>query len=131
MRCSSCGHVGPPEDFPRNRSARSGRGAYCKPCHNRIGKRNRERAHGSVRQFHLMRRYGMDEVEFEWLALQQGGVCAICLEGRGEHVDHDHRSGRVRGLLCFGCNRALGVLREDVGLLSDVLAYLERTADRT
>ena len=53
---------------------------------------------------------GVGDDEYEWMLAEQGGVCAICgspPKSRRLHVDHDHRTGAVRGLLCFRCNRAL------------------------
>jgi hypothetical protein len=60
----------------------------------------------------------------------QCGVCAICKEPRPEertlHVDHDHETGEIRGLLCFRCNNAIGDLRDDVELIAALLGYLQR-----
>lgn len=47
IRCPSCGEFKRPDDFVRNRAAKSGRGGYCKPCHNRISRANREKHHGT------------------------------------------------------------------------------------
>jgi hypothetical protein len=47
-------------------------------------------------------------------------------EGRSLHVDHDHATGEVRGLLCFRCNVAIGHLREDKLLIADSIVYLAR-----
>jgi Recombination endonuclease VII len=47
----------------------------------------------------------------------QGGVCAVCEKPDPEHVDHDHETGVVRGMLCFNCNQALGNARDDVEVL--------------
>jgi hypothetical protein len=126
-RCPRCEEYKPPEEFVRNRSAKSGRGGYCKPCHNRISRANREKHHGSTRSFHLKRRYGVDAVEVEWMILRQGGVCAICRKRPAKHVDHDHVTGFVRGILCFNCNRGLGKLREDPALMRAAVDYLEGT----
>jgi hypothetical protein len=60
----------------------------------------------------------------------QGGACAICKEPRPEertlHVDHDHETGKIRGLLCFRCNNALGDLRENFDLAQKAAEYLDR-----
>ena len=57
----------------------------------------------------------------------QGGVCAICgavpPEDGSFHVDHDHETGRVRGLLCVRCNIGLGQLGDDVEVLSGAIGY--------
>lgn len=53
---------------------------------------------------------GIDDAEYERMLVSQGGGCAICgnpPKTRRLHVDHNHRTARVRGLLCFRCNRAL------------------------
>ncbi|MGI8708437.1 MAG: endonuclease VII domain-containing protein [Actinomycetota bacterium] len=127
VRCPSCGEHKRAEDFVRNRATKTGRGAYCKPCHNRIGRANREKHHGSTRAFWLKRRYGVEAVQVEWMILRQGGLCAVCGKRPAVHVDHDHGTGLVRGILCFNCNRGLGKLREDPGLMRAAIDYLEGT----
>jgi hypothetical protein len=124
-RCSGCGITKPIIEFVRNRSDRSGYGYHCKPCHNRVSRENREKHHGTTRQFHLRRRYNLDSVSVAWLILQQDGVCAVCRTGKPEHVDHDHATGRVRGILCFNCNRGLAKFFDDPALLKNAITYLE------
>ena len=72
------------------------------------------------------RRYGLRPGQFDAMVNRQGNECAICRKdmgtGRGRHIDHDHKSGKVRGLLCAGCNTALGRL-ELVGVAA-FLTYL-------
>ena len=129
-RCPACGETKSLDEFVRNRSAPKGRGAYCRPCHNEIGRVNRERLHGSTRSFHLKRRYGVDAVEVEWMILQQGGVCAVCKERPAKHVDHDHSAGKVRAILCFNCNRGLGYFRDDWVRMCQAADYLASSDSR-
>lgn len=77
--------------------------------------RNRQRLRRAHRERHLKKQYGLSLLEYEALATQQDGVCAICREpeASGLHIDHDHASGQVRGLLCGRCNKALGLLDDD------------------
>lgn len=73
----------------------------------------------------LRRKFGIEQSEYDAMLAQQGGVCALCgaPPGRYRHaVDHDHVTGRIRGLLCMGCNRSLGWV-ERVNLEA-VAAYL-------
>jgi Recombination endonuclease VII len=127
-RCPRCGLTKPLEAFPRNRANKDGRMGYCKPCHNQIVRENRAKNHGSVRSAILKIRYGVSEVDIAWMRLQQGGKCAMCRKSSPEHVDHDHTTGAVRGLLCFNCNRALGYLGDDLELLYQLADYLEERA---
>jgi len=100
--------------------------AYCKPCWNVVVVEQKAKRYGSQRSFLLNLRYGIDEVTFEWLLLQQDGLCALCGTEPAEHVDHDHRTKTVRGLLCFSCNRGLGKVEDDPVRLRRGMAYLRR-----
>lgn len=126
--CSDCGQLKPLSDFPRNRSGRNGYASYCKPCHNTRGRESRERLYGGGREYHLRARYGIGQADVDRMFAAQRGACAVCRKPDPEHVDHDHRTGRVRGLLCFNCNQALGNVRDNVRVLRELIGYLHRAA---
>lgn len=73
-------------------------------------------------------RYTLAELEAVYDA--SNGVCAICgreeLHGRKLSLDHDHATGKLRGLLCRSCNTAIGMLRDDPNVVRSAMAYLER-----
>lgn len=79
---------------------------------------------------HLKRKYGITLADYERMLDEQGGCCAICRrpprEGSTLHVDHEHATERVRGLLCFTCNNALGDFEDDPAALRAALSYLAR-----
>ncbi|MFI7436367.1 endonuclease VII domain-containing protein [Micromonospora haikouensis] len=124
--CPDCGDIKPLEDFPRTRKA-SGRHSYCKPCHNARGRETVQRLYGGTREYHLRRRYGVGQKEFDELLAEQGGVCAICGGADPQHLDHDHRTGWVRGILCFNCNGGLGQFRDSPTRLARAITYLRGT----
>jgi hypothetical protein len=111
--------------FGSNRSRSDGLTSYCLACHNKIAWRNRVKIDGSTRNYHLKRRYGLTEAEVAEMIAAQDGKCAVCWEETPEHVDHDHVSGEVRGILCFNCNGGLGQFKDDVSRLINAIAYLE------
>ena len=81
---------------------------------------------------HLLRRYGLTPEDYQALLDEQHGQCAICgREPRGSrneknlHVDHDHDTGEVRGLLCISCNAAIGGLH-NLELLESAVRYINR-----
>jgi hypothetical protein len=82
-------------------------------------------------EYTLFKRYGLTVAEYVALADSQGGICAICKRAphggrRGAlHVDHDHKTGHVRGLLCDACNNGIGRFRDDPDLVRAALVYLE------
>jgi len=87
-----------------------------------------------------LKAYGLTTEDYESMLAAQGGVCAACghLETERDSrngqaklfvVDHDHQSGAVRGLLCAGCNKAVGFANDDPDRLEKIAAYLRRTAD--
>ena len=80
------------------------------------------------RKSHLKRKYGLTPEEYDEMLRTQHGVCAICCEKPGDlplHVDHDHTTGKVRGLLCIRCNNALGLFQESHALFQAAAHYLD------
>jgi hypothetical protein len=72
-------------------------------------------------------RYRLTEPEYDSILKHQGGVCAGCGEPPRKTrlaVDHDHKTGRIRGLLCWLCNRAIGILRDNARAATRLGAYL-------
>ena len=81
------------------------------------------------RALRQLKKYGLDEEGYQKLLHRQGGVCAICQgppNGKGHryHVDHDHRTGRVRGLLCSRCNTMIGHALENPDILRAGATYV-------
>ena len=95
--------------------------------------RHREERLAAVRLIN----YGCTNDEFQGMLAAQQGKCAICkspevntYKGRVRtlSVDHDHDTGRIRGLLCGACNSGLGSLRHDPAVIEAAIAYLEAHA---
>ncbi|MFD8010391.1 endonuclease VII domain-containing protein [Streptomyces sp. NPDC058955] len=112
--CRQCGEIKPHDDWHRNATASDGLATCCKTC---------KKAQG--RAGHLKRQYGITEAERDQMIAAQGGVCVICQEGPAEHVDHDHRTGKVRGVLCFSCKAALGQFKDRPDVIRRAAAYVE------
>lgn len=124
--CADCDAIKPADEFPRNRNSGDGLAQYCKPCHNARGRESKIRLYGGTRHYHLKRRYGIGADEVEAMAEAQGGLCAICKIRPPEHVDHDHTTGSIRGILCGPCNQGLGQFRDDRTVLMQAHEYLRR-----
>jgi hypothetical protein len=82
-----------------------------------------------------LRRYGVSKVDYDALLERQGGSCAICHTtdwGNGRsgrpNIDHDHVTGKVRGLLCWNCNVAIGHFGDSKQTLVAALSYLDKQA---
>jgi len=74
------------------------------------------------------KKYGIKATEYENMFRCQEGKCAICEEttpGQNLHIDHNHETGEVRGLLCSQCNMFIGLAKEDKNILSRAIKYLE------
>lgn len=79
------------------------------------------------RRWNLSKRYGISMADFAEIIDRQGGGCAVCGRSGGRQcVDHDHKTGEVRGILCVRCNVAIGSLGDDVSGLMRAVRYLER-----
>ena len=78
----------------------------------------------------LRNAFGIDGEDWARMYNAQGGRCACCERAIGfdhnTHVDHCHKTGRVRALLCHGCNTSIGHLGEDLETLRRMASYLEK-----
>lgn len=118
-KCSRCGETKPLAEFPTSGTNASGttRYRYCKPCHSDYQRAGRLKA-----------LFNLTPDEYDQIAQHQGGACFICgrlPKKQRLNVDHDHKSGLVRGLLCFSCNLALGRFRDDLSRLERAVEYLK------
>lgn len=89
---------------------------------------NRDQILEKKRLWHIERKYNLTSEQFKSLSDGQGGVCAICGEINGDrrlYVDHCHKTGKVRGLLCNACNRGLGAFKDNPDNLSLAVTYLK------
>jgi hypothetical protein len=127
-RCSKCGEHKKASDFYDSQSRN---GSWCRACF-RVDYVNRKDA---IRWQRIFRGYGLSRADYEIMLKTQSGVCDICK--KPEHnarfkflaVDHDHATGKVRGLLCHRCNAGLGNFNDDARLLSEAIRFIERHSD--
>jgi hypothetical protein len=133
--CAKCGHVKAIQHFSVSNSAvekyKPGRWqSYCKLCHR--AQRSSPNWKKMARNAYVKRKYGIDLAVQDRMEQEQGGLCWICLKPPGARrlsVDHDHKTGRVRGLLCLRCNRYLVGRHRDGALLRRAADYLDRDYD--
>lgn len=141
-QCTRCGKNFPltSKYFYRNRKAKDGFRTVCKSCRGiqdnqyyKLKKNNlkikwenekKERA----RSKRLLATYGISEEEYKILLESQNNKCAICNEEKNEilFVDHDHKTGEMRELLCRNCNSALGLIKESPYILRRMIRYIEK-----
>ena len=79
----------------------------------------------------IKRTYGISEEGYLKLYSDQDGKCAVCkdvieLRGKQTHIDHDHETLEVRGLLCHGCNTAIGLFKENKETMKNAINYLSQ-----
>ena len=92
--------------------------------------KNREKVLATKRASHFLGKYGLTVAQKQSLLDRQGGRCPICTTTapgkRGWVVDHNHATGKVRGLLCHPCNTGIGMLGDSAARLDAGAAYLRK-----
>lgn len=130
--CCSCKTERLASQFHKSRSTSDGLDPRCKSCR-KTDTARRPREPQRVRANSLQRLYGISPAEYDALFAAQAGLCAICRKPesmerlgvlRGLCVDHDHKTGKVRGLLCARCNVAIGHLTDDPAVIHAAARYL-------
>jgi hypothetical protein len=152
--CSKCGFLLPLSRFGKRSGRPDGLSVQCKRCRNESSKNSRQRliakdpkrreierkrckqhyntkkGKDNARQRHLKNSYGITTDEYNLLFNKQSGKCAICDRHQSELkqslcVDHNHKTGKVRGLLCDSCNKGIGCFQDNVDLLSNRIQYIK------
>lgn len=150
--CSKCKVEKPDGDFFTNRGNKDRLASWCKHCQYESAARRRARRTPEKRSADLklarerrnpqrsrvvkrFKNYGITEIQYQSLLVQQKHCCAICEQPldcsgkrgrRAVNIDHCHLTNRVRGLLCGGCNLALGIFKDSEELLIQAIEYLRK-----
>ena len=144
--CSICKIIKTKGDFHK------GRRSYCKNCENVYNKKRRNEKRNSdpewynkelerrrkwykdnkwcIKANNLKWNYNLTLEEYNTLNENQNGICAICENkcstGRSLAVDHNHKTNKIRGLLCSNCNSGLGSFKESIKFLDKAIEYLHK-----
>jgi hypothetical protein len=141
--CGKCKKHRNLTSFVKDAKRQDGLYPYCRDCQRQYAsqwyqtnrdrelEKNRKRqrtpqARRQKRESHLQKCYGITVVEYETRRRRQRGLCLICRRyfGRKLVVDHDHRTGRVRGLLCIGCNSDIRLFERGTRMVNRIVKYL-------
>lgn len=137
-QCRVCQVTQPSTQFYKRARSKDGLQSTCKKCMNKASYNSRRKTYGDPvktlkrKQRQLQRKYGLTAEEYDGLLDVADGRCPICRkETRKLVVDHDHTTGKVRGLICAGCNTGLGFFEDSVDSLTNAILYLERQDSRS
>lgn len=134
--CTKCKTEKPGNEFPKRTKNKDGLYSWCKTCTSQAvrnyRKLNPDKMRVQDRNSWLKKTYGITAKEYDSQFEKQNGLCAICGKpeslGKKLAVDHDHRNGKIRGLLCFRCNTRLAHI-EDVKFVIQANLYLAEHSD--
>ena len=80
----------------------------------------------------IKKKYGITKDEYQVLLKSQNNSCSICYVDflardtkRKPHIDHDHETGKIRGILCGPCNMGIGQLKDSIEIVESALKYLK------
>ena len=115
-------------EFPINANGKHGLHSQCKMCRSNVAKYRY--SNGDSYALRLFKLYKLTVDEYEEMYADANGCCQVCgiseeLNNKRLAVDHDHKTGKVRGLLCGKCNTALGQLDDNLIKISSLYSYLK------
>ena len=123
--CRVCKNLKTFDFFPKNTSYKTGRATICKECSAKQVALTRDPIKEAMRKYNLTK----DEV----LRLRTQTECEICgnknIKNKALCIDHNHTTGKVRGVLCDSCNTGIGKLKDDVAIIQNAINYLKKYAN--
>lgn len=136
--CSDCGEIKPHSEFHKNKSAKRNKGLayYCKDCAIRRSRAQHNR-HKTDPEYKAAKRsdyfkfkYGLTLDQYTEKLKAQNNQCALCkvelpATGSFTHLDHCHKTGKLRDFLCTNCNRGLGHFMDNPEVLRTAADYIE------
>ena len=131
--CPKCKQSKPLEDFNKHKREKDGLQRLCRYCQKESNKKYLLTSKGikTIRGGHLRRKYNIDLQTYEELLLSQNNKCKIYgansnTDNRAEYfvIDHNHKTGKIRGLLCTKCNALLGLAQDNENILEKAKQYL-------
>jgi DNA-directed RNA polymerase subunit RPC12/RpoP len=130
-KCPKCGVRKERSEYWNDASRPDGITAYCKPCKNEVTikhvNKNFQYYKNSWRAYDLKKKYNLSVDQFEEMMKAQNYKCHICKKSLKKYsaVDHNHKTRKVRGILCRKCNLGLGSAKDNVKILKNMIKYLE------
>jgi len=117
-------------DYRRSERVRARTSVYNK----KYAKENLDLIRQKERRNNLKYKFGLTVQQYDKMFQDQGGECKICSIAQSQLkkklcVDHNHDTGRIRGLLCDSCNRAMGLLKESIPVIEKIIDYLKKDAE--
>lgn len=128
-KCSGCKKLKSIENFSKDRNRKDGFQQWCKQCHKNYY--NTPKGKFGKRKYLLKHDFNLTPKEHSTMYITQKGCCAICkkqIPYSKMHTDHNHLTGKVRGLLCRRCNGLLAGI-EDKDFFESAIKYLEKYND--
>lgn len=137
-KCQRCKLDKSLQEFRRDRRRKDGLKYVCKTCddlrYKEYRSQNPEAVRAARREQHLKHKYGITTTQYEEMLAEQQHKCAACGNEDVHNqlykslvVDHCHKTGTVRGLLCHSCNTTLGASKEDATRLEACIRYLRNS----
>lgn len=129
QRCKTCKKLKPWDDFYKHKAYKSGHYRECKTCADKRGAKNAIK-NPDMRLSANIKKFGITVLDYKKIYAEQHGNCAICGKSQSNQkqrmcIDHSHKTGKVRGLLCTHCNKGLGMFEDSIDVLLSAVSYLK------
>lgn len=140
-KCTRCNEIKPLSEFSNYKHSKDGKKAGCKACQKLYNDKwfavNRDKKADSNRWWMIGNKYNLTKDQYLEMLEQQNHCCKICYKHQDEnthgslYVDHCHSTNAIRGLLCRSCNSMLGMVKDNIDILTNAINYLKETNEKS